>query len=72
MRSDSTHLAQEPCDDVANHDGLVGLVVVPGRGDTSEVPQIGLPFVQPDRRIISQISHILPRPFLIDTMTHRL
>jgi len=43
----TTYLSQEPRDDVAEDDRLVGLVVV-GRGwDASKIPKVTLPFVQP-------------------------
>lgn len=41
-----THLAEEPGDDVAKDDGLVGFVVVGRGGDASEIPEITLPFVE--------------------------
>lgn len=46
-----THLAQEPSDNVTEHDGLIGLVVVTWSWDTREVPQIGLPFVHSSQRV---------------------
>lgn len=39
-------LAQEPCDEVSEHDSLVRLVVVGGRWNSSEIPEIPLPFVE--------------------------
>jgi hypothetical protein len=40
-----TDLPEEPCDEVAKDDGLVGLVVIVGRRNGGNVPQIGLPLV---------------------------
>jgi hypothetical protein len=46
-----THLSKEPCDNVSKDDSFIGLVVVGRRGDTSEVPEISLPLVQPARQL---------------------
>ena len=43
----ATYLPQEPRDDVAEDDRLVGLVVVGRSRDTSEIPKVALPFIQP-------------------------
>ena len=48
-----TYLAKEPCHDVAEHDGLVRLMVIRRCGDTGEVPKIGLPFVHPTSKEFS-------------------
>lgn len=40
------YLSEEPGDEVAKDDGLVGLVVAGGRGDTGDVPEVALPLVQ--------------------------
>lgn len=42
-----THLPQEPSDDVAEDNRLIGLMVVGRSWDASEVPKVTLPFVQP-------------------------
>ena len=42
-----THLAEEPCNHVAKHNSLVCLVVVGRRGDTGNVPEVGLPLIEP-------------------------
>ena len=44
---DATHFAQEPGDDVAEDNGLIGLVVVGRSWDASKVPEVTLPFIQP-------------------------
>ena len=45
--ADMTYFPQEPRDDVAKDDRLVGLMVV-GRGwDASKIPKVALPFIQP-------------------------
>ena len=44
---DRTYFPQEPSDDIAKDDCLVGLMVI-GRGwDAGKVPKVALPFVQP-------------------------
>lgn len=42
------YISEEPCDHVAEDEGLVGLVVVGGRRDARHVPQVTLPLVHPD------------------------
>lgn len=39
--------AEEPCDEVAEDDSLVGFVVVWWGRDAGEIPEIALPFVEP-------------------------
>ena len=43
----SAHLAQEPRDQVPKDDRLVGLIVIRRGRDPGQVPEIGLPLVQP-------------------------
>lgn len=40
------YLAEEPCNQVAEDDGLVSLVVARRGRDTGSVPEIGLPLVE--------------------------
>jgi len=46
VRRSSTHLAQEPGNQVAKDDGLVGLGIARRRGDASTRPQVALPLIQ--------------------------
>lgn len=41
-----TNLSEEPSDQVTEYNGLIGLVVVGGRRNGREVPEVCLPFVQ--------------------------
>ena len=47
MRRKEHHLAQEPCAEIAKDDGVVRLGVVRWCRNAGDVPEVGLPLVEP-------------------------
>ncbi len=41
-----TYLSEEPGDEVAKNDSFVGLMIIRGRGDSGNIPEIALPLVE--------------------------